>query len=74
MIAATTSVLSLVPGGFGVFETAIMLMTVPPSKAGALGTFLVYRMIYFVIPFVIAIVCFLVHEMRRITTITRTAP
>jgi uncharacterized membrane protein YbhN (UPF0104 family) len=67
MIAATSSVLSLIPGGLGVFETAIMLMTVPPSKAAALGAFLAYRMIYFAIPFVVAIVCFLVHETRRMT-------
>lgn len=65
MIAATTSVLSLVPGGLGVFETAITLMTVPPSKAAALGAFLAYRVIYFIIPFVVAIVGFSLHEMRR---------
>lgn len=65
VIAATTSVLSLVPGGLGVFETAITLMTVPPSKAAALGAFLAYRVIYFIIPFVIAIVCFSLHELRR---------
>ena len=67
MIAATTSVLSLVPGGLGVFETAITLMTVAPSKAAALGAFLAYRMIYFVTPFVVAIVWFMVHEMGRRT-------
>jgi uncharacterized membrane protein YbhN (UPF0104 family) len=67
MIAATTSVLSLVPGGLGVFETAITLMTVAPSKAAALGAFLAYRMIYFVTPFVVAIVWFIVHEMGRRT-------
>ena len=65
MIAATLSVVSLVPGGLGVFETAITLMTVPPSKAAALSAFLAYRMIYFVTPFVIAIIGFSLHEMRR---------
>jgi uncharacterized membrane protein YbhN (UPF0104 family) len=65
VIAATTSVLSLVPGGLGVFETAILLMTAPPSKAAALGAFLAYRMIYFVVPFIVAIAWFLAHEMRR---------
>jgi uncharacterized membrane protein YbhN (UPF0104 family) len=65
MIAATTSVLSLVPGGLGVFETAMTLMTAVPSKATAIGVFLVYRMIYFVAPFLIAIICFMMHEMKR---------
>ena len=67
MIAATTSVLSLVPGGLGVFETAMTLMTAVPSKATAIGVFLVYRMIYFVVPFLIAIIWFVVHEMGRMT-------
>jgi uncharacterized membrane protein YbhN (UPF0104 family) len=65
MIAATTSVLSLVPGGLGVFETAVTLMTAAPSKAAALGAFLAYRVIYFAAPFTVAIVWFAVHEMRR---------
>jgi uncharacterized membrane protein YbhN (UPF0104 family) len=67
LIAATTSVVSLVPGGLGVFETAIMLMTAPLSKAAALGAFLAYRMIYFVTPLVVASVWFLLHETRRMT-------
>jgi uncharacterized membrane protein YbhN (UPF0104 family) len=66
VIAATMSVLSLVPGGFGVFEAAITLMTAPPSKAAALAAFFAYRMIYFIIPLAIAIVCFALHESRRI--------
>jgi len=65
MIAATTSVLSLVPGGLGVFETAMTLLTAPPSKTAVLGTFLAYRMIYFVTPFVVAIPWFMAHEMTR---------
>ena len=74
MVAATISVLSLVPGGLGVFETAITLTTAPPSKAAALGAFLAYRLIYFMIPFVIAIVCFALHEMRRKFEKTLLAP
>lgn len=65
VIAATMSVLSLVPGGLGVFEAAVTLMTMPPSKAAALSAFFAYRMIYFIFPFVIAIVCFALHETRR---------
>jgi uncharacterized membrane protein YbhN (UPF0104 family) len=65
VIAATMSVLSLVPGGFGVFEAAVTLMTAPPSKAAALAAFFAYRMIYFIVPLAIAIVCFALHESRR---------
>jgi phosphatidylglycerol lysyltransferase len=65
LLASTMSVLSLVPGGLGVFETAITLMTAPPSKAAALGAYLAYRFIYFIFPFVIAILAFSLHELRR---------
>ena len=68
LIAATTSVLSLVPGGLGVFETAITLLTAVPSKAAVLGVFLVYRIIYFLIPFIVALVWFALHEMKHMTT------
>lgn len=64
LIAATASVLSLVPGGLGVFETAMTMLTAPPSKAAALSAFFAYRMIYFVAPLLIALVGFAVHEVR----------
>lgn len=68
LVAATASVLSLVPGGLGVFESVFTLMTAPQSKAAALGVFLVYRLVYFISPLVIAIGCFLLHELtpRRV--------
>jgi uncharacterized membrane protein YbhN (UPF0104 family) len=54
-----------VPGGLGVFETAVTLMALPPSKAATLGVLFVYRMIYFVIPLAFAVVGFAVHEIRQ---------
>ena len=74
IIAATMSVLSLVPGGFGVFEAAVTLMTAPPSKAAALAAFFAYRMIYFIAPLAIAIVCFALHELRRLRMSRRPNP
>jgi uncharacterized membrane protein YbhN (UPF0104 family) len=64
LIAATASVLSLVPGGLGVFETAITMMTAPASKAAALSALLAYRMIYFIAPLLLALVGLAVHELR----------
>lgn len=64
LIAATASVISLVPGGLGVFETAMTMLTAPPSKAAALSTFFAYRIIYFIAPLLIAIIAFAVHEVR----------
>lgn len=65
LIAATASVLSLVPGGLGVFESAMTMLTAPPSKAAALSAFFAYRMIYFIAPLLIALIGFALHELRR---------
>ena len=65
LLAATASVLSLVPGGFGVFETLVAVMTAPASKAAELGAFLAYRMVYFIAPLTIAIAWFAAHEFLR---------
>jgi hypothetical protein len=65
LIAATASVLSLVPGGLGVFETAMTLLTAPASKAAALSAYFAYRLIYFVAPFVVALILFARHEFKR---------
>jgi len=65
VLGATVSVLSLVPGGLGVFETAITVLTAPPSKAAALGAFFAYRIIYFILPLAVALLLFARHEVRR---------
>jgi uncharacterized membrane protein YbhN (UPF0104 family) len=65
LIASTISVLSLVPGGLGVFETALILLTVPLSKTAALGVLIVYRLIYFVIPLAVAAIGFTLYEVRH---------
>ncbi len=65
LIAATASVLSLVPGGLGVFETAVTMLTAPPSKAAALSAFFVYRLIYFITPLIVALLSFSLYEIRR---------
>ena len=64
LIAATASVLSLVPGGLGVFESATTILTMPPSKAATMSAFLAYRMIYFIAPLLIALTGFVLHELR----------
>jgi len=64
LIAATASVLSLVPGGLGVFESAMTMLAAPPSKAAALTAFFAYRMIYFIGPLLIALIGFTLRELR----------
>lgn len=65
LIAAVVSVLSLVPGGLGVFEAIVTVMIGRSSQAAMLGAFLLYRVIYFLLPLVVSIACLAVHEFRR---------
>ncbi|MET0282579.1 MAG: bifunctional lysylphosphatidylglycerol flippase/synthetase MprF [Steroidobacteraceae bacterium] len=74
-IAIVLGVLSHVPGGLGVFE-AIMLLAlhdkVPPQTLAA--ALVLYRLIYYVLPLLLALALLVVHESRRATTaITKAA-
>jgi uncharacterized membrane protein YbhN (UPF0104 family) len=65
VIAAPISLLSLVPGGLGVFETAVVTLLVGPSKAALLGSLIAYRLIYFVLPLALAILLVSIYEISR---------
>jgi uncharacterized membrane protein YbhN (UPF0104 family) len=65
IIAATASVLSLVPGGLGVFEAVVATMSAPTARAAELGAFLAYRMIYFIVPLALALLWLALHELGR---------
>lgn len=40
------------------------MLTAPPSKAAALSAYFVYRVVYFIVPLLIALIGFAVHEVR----------
>jgi len=65
VIAAPISLLSLVPGGLGVFETMVVTLLVSTSKAALLGSLIAYRLIYFVLPLALAILLVTIYEIRR---------
>jgi len=65
VIAAPLSLLSLVPGGLGVFETMVVTLVPSTSKAAVLGSVIAYRLIYFVLPFALAILVVAIYEIRR---------
>ena len=48
VIAAPISLLSLVPGGLGIFETMVVALVPSTSKAALLDSLIAYRLIYFV--------------------------
>jgi phosphatidylglycerol lysyltransferase len=64
IVATAASTLSWVPSGLGVFESVIIVMTAPASKAGELSALLAYRMIYFIAPLALAVALFAAREFR----------
>jgi len=75
-IAIVAGVLSHVPGGLGVFEAVMLLALRDHVPAESLAAALVlYRLIYYVLPLLLALALLLAHEVRRgtVTPVTRAA-
>ena len=75
-IAIVAGVLSHVPGGLGVFEAVMLLALRDHVPAEALAAALVlYRLIYYVLPLLLALALLLAHEVRRgtVTPVARAA-
>jgi uncharacterized membrane protein YbhN (UPF0104 family) len=72
LLAMTTSIMSNVPGGIGVFETAIIfLLPRSLSASDILGSLLAYRGIRFLLPLAIAIIFVCCFEIKRRLTKSR---
>lgn len=56
VIALNAGVLSNVPGGLGVFESVLLLLLRDVADEAMLGALLMYRVIYYFVPFVLALV------------------
>jgi phosphatidylglycerol lysyltransferase len=65
IIAIAAGIISNVPGGVGVFESVLLLLfpttTVPADEL--LGALLAYRIIYYLVPFAVALTLLGVHEL-----------
>ena len=65
LIAQFTGLLSHVPGGLGVVETIMVLLLKPYiGTAELLGALLVYRAVYYLLPFLVALVFLGIYELR----------
>jgi uncharacterized membrane protein YbhN (UPF0104 family) len=63
LFAQAAGILSYIPGGLGVFETVILLLLSEFSTPSALlGSLLLYRLIYYILPLAVASVLLAVHE------------
>ena len=66
MVAQLAGIISQVPGGLGVFESIIILLLTPYiSPSIVLGSLFAYRGIYYIIPFVAAILLLAAQEIYR---------
>ncbi|NPC87145.1 lysylphosphatidylglycerol synthetase family protein, partial [Pyxidicoccus fallax] len=65
-LAQLAGIASQVPGGLGVFESIILAALSPGVPAPlVLGTLLVYRVVYYLLPFTVAVGLLALHEAGR---------
>lgn len=58
-------ILSHVPGGLGVFEVTMLASFPKVDKAQMLGALLIFRIYYYILPFLVAILMFGAYETQR---------
>jgi len=75
LLAQTAGLASHVPGGLGIFETAILLLLAPPlAPRDVLGSLLAFRAVYYFAPLALAALALGAHELGlRHTTFRRVA-
>jgi phosphatidylglycerol lysyltransferase len=72
LLAQSAGLLSHVPGGLGVFETAIVLLLAPPLDAhDVAGSLVAFRAIYYLVPLIIAALVLGAHELGLRPTMFR---
>lgn len=62
IVAFVAGMITHTPGGIGVFEVIILLALPHLDPASLFGALLVYRFLYYLIPFAIGVVLFALHE------------
>jgi phosphatidylglycerol lysyltransferase len=65
VVAVGIGLASSVPGGLGVFETVIVLLMPDVPRDQLVGALLLYRLIYFLLPFALALTWLGVREARN---------
>jgi phosphatidylglycerol lysyltransferase len=66
LLAVVAGVVSAVPGGAGVFESTLLLLLPTTPAHELLGAIVVYRLTYYLGPFLLALVVLLVRELHPI--------
>jgi len=73
-LAQLVGFLSHVPGGLGVFESVMLVLMRPHLAPDAtLAVLLAYRAVYYLVPFLLALVALALYELRGTRTVIATA-
>jgi phosphatidylglycerol lysyltransferase len=62
VLAILAMSLSQVPGGLGVFELVVLSLVVPGKSPAAVGALVLFRLIYFLLPLLVATAVYFAHE------------
>lgn len=66
LLGQVAGVISNVPGGLGVFETIILLLLSPSIPSAQLfGALLIYRVVYYLLPLIVAVLLLGTYELRQ---------
>ncbi|MGB5247738.1 MAG: bifunctional lysylphosphatidylglycerol flippase/synthetase MprF [Woeseia sp.] len=64
LLALGAGLVSSLPGGIGVFEAVLVAALPQVEPTALLGTIIVYRLVYYVLPLVLALILMVTHEAR----------
>ena len=68
MLAQAAGLASQVPGGLGVFETVVLLaLPASVSQSAILGALIVFRVVYYLLPLVVAVVVLATFELGQLS-------
>ncbi|CAK9056420.1 Phosphatidylglycerol lysyltransferase (Lysylphosphatidylglycerol synthase) (LPG synthase) (Multiple peptide resistance factor) [Durusdinium trenchii] len=62
VLAIIATVFSQVPGGLGVFELVVLSYAIPNKSPAAIGAVLLYRVIYYLLPLLVAMTMYIGYE------------
>lgn len=71
VLAAMLGIASHAPGGLGVFEATILVALSSLPRESVLGALLLFRVLYYFIPFVVALACLGAYEIAKRITLAR---
>lgn len=73
LIAQIAGVITHIPGGLGIFETIVLqTLSEPSNRTSILAALIVFRFVYYLIPFVLALLLYTAFEIRKkLSTIWR---